>query len=39
MHLVLLTLFDLMPRIGLLEHVRIRPTNDVCAVKERRIKT
>ena len=37
MHLVLLTLLDLMPGIGLLEHVGIRPTDYVCAVEKWRI--
>ena len=34
-HLVLLTLLDLVPRISLLEHVRIRPANYVSAIEKR----
>ena len=34
MHLVLLTLLDLVPSICLLKHVRVSPTDYVCAVEE-----
>ena len=33
MHLVLLTLLDLVPGIGLLKHVGVGPADDVCAVE------
>ena len=34
-HLVRLRRLDLMPGVGLLEHVRIGPTDDACAVEKR----
>ena len=37
-HFVLLTLLDLVPRISLLEHVRIRPANYISAIEKRCVK-